>query len=93
MRALNEHKQLLQDLEYLVNKMETEIELLRNINYRYYLMYGNKIKNGLIAVPENISFDVSGEIDGDVQCRMIEHEKINLESNYQKIKMEIRRMS
>ena len=34
MRALNEHKQLLQDLEYLVNKMEQEIELLRNINYR-----------------------------------------------------------
>ena len=93
MRALNEHKQLLQDLEYLVNKMETEIELLRNINYRYYLMYGNKIKNGLIAVPENISFDVSGEIDGDVQCQIIEHEKINLESNYQKIKSEIRRMS
>ena len=29
----------------------------------------------------------------DVQCRMIDHEKINIESNYQKIKKEIRRMS
>lgn len=93
MRALNEQKQLLQDLDYLVNKMQSEIELLRNINYRYYLMHGNKVQNGLITVPENISFDVSGEIDGDVQCRMIDHEKINLESNYQKIKSEIRRLS
>jgi hypothetical protein len=93
MRALNEQKQLLQDLDYLLNKMEAEIELLRNINYRYYLMHGNKVQNGLITVPENISFDISGEIDGDVQCRMIDHEKINLESNYQKIKSEIRRLS
>lgn len=93
MRALNEQKQLLQDLDYLLNKMEQEIELLRNINYRYYLMHGNKVQNGLITVPENISFDVSGDIDGDVLCRMIDHEKINLESNYQKIKSEIRRLS
>lgn len=93
MRALNEQKQLLEDLDYLVNKMETEIELLRNINYRYYLRYGNSIQNGVINVPENISFDISVEIDGDAQCRMIEHEKINLESNYQKIKHEIRRIS
>lgn len=93
MKTLNEQKQLLQDLEYLINKMEAEIEILRNINYRYYLMHGNKVQNGLVTVPENISFDVSGEIDGDVQCRMIDHEKINLESNYQKIKSEIRRLS
>lgn len=93
MRALNEQKQLLQDLEYLLNKMETEIELLRNINYRYYLMHGNKVQNGQLSVPENISFDVSGEIDGDVKCRMIDHAKINIESNYQKIKSEIRRLS
>jgi hypothetical protein len=93
MRALNEQKQLLQDLDYLLNKMEQEIELLRNINYRYYLMHGDKVQNGLIKVPENISFDVSGDIDGDVLCRMIDHEKINLESNYQKIKSEIRRLS
>jgi hypothetical protein len=93
MRALNEQKKLLQDLDYLLNKMEQEIELLRNINYRYYLMHGNKVQNGLIKVPENISFDVSGDIDGDVLCRMIDHEKINLESNYQKIKSEIRRLS
>ena len=93
MRALNEQKQLLQDLDFLLNKMEQEIELLRNINYRYYLMHGNKVQNGLLNVPENISFDVSGEIDGDVQCRMIDHSKMNLESNYQKIKSEICRLS
>jgi hypothetical protein len=93
MRTINEQKQILQDFEHLINKMDAEIELLRNINYRYYLMHGNKVQNGLISVPENISFDVSGEIDGDVQCRMIDHAKINLESNYQKIKSELRRLS
>lgn len=93
MRALNEQKQLLQDLDFLLNKMEAEIELLRNINYRYYLMHGNKVQNGLLTVPANISFDVSGQIYGDVQCRMIDSEKINLESNYQKIKSELKRLS
>jgi len=93
MRTISEQKQILQDLEHLINKMDVEIELLRNINYRYYLMHGNNVQNGLISVPENISFDVSGEIDGDVKCRMIDHNKINLESNYQKIKSELRRLS
>jgi hypothetical protein len=93
MRTINEQKQILQDLEHLINKMDEELELLRNINYRYYLMYGNKVQNGLISVPENISFDVSGEIEGDVQCRMIDHFKLNLESNYQKIKSELQRLS
>jgi hypothetical protein len=93
MKKINEQKQILQDLEYLINKMDAEIELLRNIAYRYYLMHGNKVHNGLLSVPENISFDVSGEIDGDVQCRMIDHNNLNIESNYQKIKSELRRLS
>jgi len=93
MRTINEQKQILQDLEYLINKMDAEIELLRNINYRYYLMHGDNVQNGLISVPENISFDVSGEIDGDVKCRIVDYNKINLESNYQKIKSELRRLS
>jgi len=93
MKSINKQKQVLQDLEHLINKMNTEIELLRNINYRYYLMHGNRVQNGSISVPENISFDVSGEIDGDVQCRMIDHNKINIESNYQKIKSELLRLS
>ena len=93
MRTINEQKQVVQDFEHLINKMDEEIELLRNINYRYYLMHGNKVKNGLVSVPENISFYVLGEIDGDVQCRMIDHNKTNIESNYQKIKSELRRLS
>jgi hypothetical protein len=93
MKSIHEQKQTLQDLEHLINKMYVEIELLRNINYRYYLMHGNKIQNGLISVPENISFDISGEIDGDVQCRMIDHAKIDIESNYQKIKESIYKLN
>ena len=93
MKSINEQKQILQDLAHLINERDVEIEFLRNINYRYYLMHGNKVQNGLISVPENISFDISGEVDGDVHCRMIDHNKINIESNYQKIKSEMRRLS
>jgi hypothetical protein len=93
MKTINEQKVILQDLEHLINKMDAEIELLRSINYRYYLMHGNKIQNGRLSVPENISFDVTGEVHGDVKCRMIDHNKINIESNYQKIKSELKRLS
>ncbi|MFO0477629.1 MAG: hypothetical protein ACK50L_02445 [Bacteroidota bacterium] len=93
MKSINEQKQILQDMEHLINKMNAEIELLRNINYRYYLMHGDKIQNGLVSIPENISFHVSIKKDGDVQCEMIDCNKINIESNYQRIKNELRRLS
>jgi len=92
MKALHEQKKLLQDLELLINKMESEIELLRNINYRYYLLNGGLIKSGVVDVPESISFQIAGDVD-EVKCLIIDHEKINIESNYQKIKSEIRRLS
>jgi hypothetical protein len=93
MKSLDEQKQLLQDIDSLLGKMKSEIDLLRNINYRYFLMHGNKVQNGLVSVPENISFDVTGEIDGDVECRMIDHDKIRIESNYQNISRELSRLS
>lgn len=93
MKSINEQKQILQDLEHLINKMNAEIQLLRNINYRYYLMHGDTIQNGLVSIPENISFHVSIKKDGDVQCEMIDSNKINIESNYQRIKNELRRLS
>ena len=93
MRTISEQKQILQDLEHLIKKMEIEIETLRNINYRYYLMHGNNVQNGLVSVPDNISFDISGDINGDVICRMIDFDKINLKSNYQIIKKELIRLS
>ena len=93
MKKINEQKQILQDIEYLIKNMDAEIDLLRNINYRYYLMHGNKVQNGLITVPENISFDISGKKESDVKCRIIDHDKINIQSNYQKIKSELRKLS
>lgn len=93
MKKINEQKQILQDIEYLIKNMDAEIDLLRNINYRYYLMHGSSVQNGLVHVPENMSFDISGEREGDVKCRIIDHQKINITSNYQKIKNELRRLS
>jgi hypothetical protein len=56
-------------------------------------MHGDTIQNGLVSIPENISFHVSIKKDGDVQCEMIDSNKINIESNYQRIKNELRRLS
>lgn len=89
MKAINEQIKLLEDLKYFINQMESEIEKIRNINYRYYLMYGNKIQNGEIIVPNHISFDISLDKNGDAQCQIVDHKEINIESNYQKIKQGI----
>lgn len=88
MKKLNEQKQFIEDLGNLINKMEIEIELLRNINYRYFLMHGNKIQNGVISAPKNISFNIYGGIK-DTQCKIVDHEKLGITSNYQQIKKQI----
>ncbi len=88
MRILNEQKQFLEDLPHLIRKMENEIELLRNINYRYFLKYGEEVKSGVIYTPENVSFDMYGTKE-EVKCRIIEHDKLGLTSDYQQIKEQI----
>lgn len=40
----------------LVELMESEIKLLRNLLYRSYLLNGNKIKGEHVEVPETIYF-------------------------------------
>ena len=92
MKKINEQKKLLQDLEHLINKMHDEIELLRNINYRYFLMHGEKIQNGKVFVPDNFSFNISLDINGDAKCTIFDHEKTKIKSHYQQIKEEINKL-
>jgi hypothetical protein len=90
MKKLNETKQMLQDVEHLINQMEAEIELLRNINYRYYLMHGSDIQGGAVNATENISFSIDAENPEGVKCKVINHTNLGIESSYQKIKNQIR---
>ena len=92
MKKLHEQRQNLQDLEKLVNRMEAEIGLLRNITHRYYLMHGKQIQGGAVDVPDTISFGVVQQEWG-VICRQMDHSKMNLKSNYQQIKAEIKKLS
>ena len=46
----------LEDLQLLIRNMKYEIDILRNIIYRYHLKYGNEVKSGVIIVPENMYF-------------------------------------
>ena len=84
----------LYEIDYLITKMEEEIELLRNINYRYMLMHGNKIQHGEQQVPSDVSFTIfQNTFDAkDVQCVLVNHTKIGLKSNYQQIKESLKEL-
>ena len=80
-----EIKNDLQEVEYLLNKMENEIENLRYLVYRYYLEYGEKIKNGENELFDNYSFQIDGEKEKYI-CKMIDYKYLGIKSNYQVIK-------
>ncbi len=84
----------LYEIDYLITKMEEEIELLRNINYRYMLMHGNKIQHGEQQVQSDVSFTIfQNTVDTkDVQCVLVNHTKIGLKSNYQQIKESLKEL-
>jgi hypothetical protein len=84
----------LYEIDYLITKMEEEIELLRNINYRYMLMHGNKIQHGEQQVQSDASFTIfQNTVDTkDVQCVLVNHTKIGLKSNYQQIKESLKEL-
>ena len=93
MKEINEQIKTLQYLAELIRQMDAEIELLRNITFRYYLHYGGQVQNGEISVPENISFSLSGDVYGSVECKITDHNKVGMESNYNRIKHKIQRLS
>jgi hypothetical protein len=92
MTKINEQIKMLQDLEYLITKMHHEIERLRNINYRYYLMHGEKIQSGKVFVPDNISFNITLDKNLDVECKVIDHDKLGIANPYQQIQEQINKL-
>jgi hypothetical protein len=88
MKKIQEQIETLSKLEHLIAAMDSEIKLLRNINYRYYLKHGDEIQNGVVKVPDSIEFGIKTENKGVqviAKCEAIDCDKINIEGKYQKI--------
>lgn len=92
MKFFNQQRQDSTKVEELILKMQSEIEQLRMINYRYCLKHGNSIKGGFVSLPSNYSFritvsDDKKDEDGNnlAFCSVIEYDKLGMESDYQKI--------
>jgi hypothetical protein len=91
MKVINEQIQHLRNMELLIKMMESEIDLMRNITYRYYLKHGHFVKEGDVNVPNELSFSLMR--DGiTVRCGLVNSEDIRLYSNYELIKSEINRL-
>jgi hypothetical protein len=96
MKKIQEQIETLSNLENLIKSMEYEIEFLRNINYRYYLMHGIEIQGGIIEVPDNLEFGIKTENKGVqviAKCEVIDCEKLNIESKHQKIKSFLKKLN
>lgn len=55
-------------------------------------MYGEKIQSGKVFVPDNFSFNISLDKNLDVECKVIDHEKINIRNQYQQIQDDINKL-
>ena len=47
---------LLNDMEYVIDLMVSEIEQLRYMVYRYQLKHGNEVQGGKVELSEDVSF-------------------------------------
>jgi hypothetical protein len=86
MKTIREQKEALDELNNLISNMEVEIELLRAIVYRYYLMHGGQILDGNVKIKDNISFNIVSSSSSDARCISYDSDKIGVKSNYQEIK-------
>ena len=56
MKKLEEMQRDILTLSHLIHGMESEIDRLRKIVYRYYLKHGNSIQGGDVKLESGISF-------------------------------------
>ena len=85
MKKIKEVRQRLDDIISLVELMESEIKLLRNLLYRSYLLNGNEIKGGYVEVLETIYFSSFKRFDKE-ELRVNDADTLKVTSNYQQIK-------
>ena len=85
MKKLAEQKQTLDDVSELIRNMESEINRQRYIIYRYYEMHGELVENGMLDLPDNISFGLFTTNERELKCRMLDNDKLGMESKHQRI--------
>jgi hypothetical protein len=84
MKKIKEAQGTLQDVEYLINQMDRQIKLLRNIVYRYGLLHGEEIQGGKVDVPDSIEFYIQKENDV-VICKAVDYKDIGMKSKQEDI--------
>lgn len=90
MNIINQQKSFIDEISNLLQDMSAEIEVLRSIAYRYHLMHGDKVNSGVLELKDNISFAITGEMNGDVKCTMVDCKELGIESRYEKIKSKMK---
>lgn len=79
----------IQRMEHLIEKMEHELRINRNIIERYYLNHGNIVKGEKIELLDDISFGLKPTPENVIVTRT-NYNGLGIESDYQKIVKEIK---
>ena len=92
MKKLEEIGRTAAELSSLIKNMESEIDRLRNIVYRYYLKHGGSMQGGKVEFEDSSSFIL--DIVGDsIKCEIVNEDNLGLTSNYQIIKQNIENLN
>lgn len=82
----------LHDLLNLISTMRNELELYRNLLYRYHLKHGDTIEEGAVQdITDNIQFGIAIDDNDNVKCTMIDCDKLGITSKYQIINTELKK--
>jgi len=92
MKKLAKQKQTLDDVAGLIKDLKSELDLMRNLVWRYYLKHGTEIQGGEVLTPPNYSFSLFKK-DSKVSCKVFNHEGFEFTSNYLKIQEQIQKLN
>jgi hypothetical protein len=86
MKKLREIRQEMQDLENLINQMKSEIDLYRNLAYRYFLKYGKELDYKPLEVPDNAEarLDIIDR-NKTIECEFVNIERLGIKTRYKQI--------
>lgn len=84
MKSISKAKQHLSDLEFIINSLKHQLDITRNICYRYYLKHGVEIQVGKVVVPDSIDIDFH-EINGKIALNIIDCGQVGMKGAYEKI--------
>lgn len=84
----------MQDVEHLIRSMKEELDDMRYMVYRYNLMHGSGVYNGVQKLPDTVYFRFN--VDDNKDCTVTMHDTKNItpmKSRYEKILSEIEKLT